>query len=412
MKNLLNKMKVLQESKNGKVVTFDWDNTVVFSHNDLDLNGEQTYVQGGVNSYIVDLIKSLKAKDYTVLIVTARDRSLEQGEDSVQAMVDKLQLPVDGIFFTNGEKKAQKLYELGSTIHYDDDATEHEAIVAFRNLHPDFNMLVKYPDETLKDTNEVSKGFIMLADETYLILKRSDTGEWDIPGGHGRSGESPSYAFFREVREETGIELTQAVHLESTEVVYNNNEEIIHYFLGYSNWTSDDLDKVITLCNENSEYYAGGIGEIEEKAKEGATRLLKDVIPMVEDDPLLEGTSNYQQRVKVGHSKMKKRLIGLGKSKTTGAKGLKRVKDYTRSKSAPVGFGGSLEESENKEENEQSRTIKVRILSQVDEKRKKKKKKKSKKRKSSKYWPYWGYGGYSTDSGSGGDAGGDGGGGE
>ncbi len=166
------------------------------------------------------------------------------------------------------------------------------------------------------------------------------------------------------------------------------------------------------MCNENSEYYAGGIGEIEEKAKEGATRLLKDVIPMVEDDPLLEGTSNYQQRVKVGHSKMKKRLIGLGKSKTTGAKGLKRVKDYTRSKSAPVGFGGSLEESENKEENEQSRTIKVRILSQVDEKRKKKKKKKSKKRKSSKYWPYWGYGGYSTDSGSGGDAGGDGGGGE
>ena len=410
MQNWLNKIKLLKESKNGKVITFDFDNTIVFSHENHDEEGNQGYAHGGVNGYIVNLIKKVKAKGYTVFIVTSRQQSMESGDDSVQAQVDKLELPVDGIFFTNGEPKAKKLYELGSTIHYDDCELEHEAIVAFRQLHPDFNMVVKFPDESLKDTNEVSKGMLCTSGGEYIILKRSDTGEWDAPGGHFREGETANYAFFREIREETGLVLVRAQYLETRAVTFNNNTEDIHYFIGYLNDSTDDLPKIIQLDQENTEYFVGDLVEVEEKCKESCTQNLKNLIEMIADDNLMEEMSKFQSKMHTGHSKMKKRLIGLGKNKATGAKGLKKVKDFSRSKSAPAGFG-VLEEKD-----EQKRKIKIKILSPIDEKRKKKKKKKRKSQKRrtyrsyGSYWPYGGYGTQETDIG-GGDAGGDGGGG-
>ena len=109
--------------------------------------------------------------------------------------------------------------------------------------------------------------------------------------------------------------------------------------------------------------------------------------------------------------KSKKRIyIGLGGASTTGATGLEKVTDYSRSESAPVGFG-VLEE---KEEQSPKKKIKIFITSSIDEKKKRKKRKKKKKTKrKSSYWPYWGF---STDSNGdndgGGDSGGDGGGGE
>jgi len=50
----------------------------------------------------------------------------------------------------------------------------------------------------------------------------------------------------------------------------------------------------------------------------------------------------FQKAVKTKHQKMKIRLIGLGGGKNT--RGTKKP-SYKRSKSAPPGFGGALEES-------------------------------------------------------------------
>ena len=55
-----------------------------------------------------------------------------------------------------------------------------------------------------------------------------------------------------------------------------------------------------------------------------------------------EQTEPFQRAVKKGHKKMKIRLIGLGGGKNT--PGTTRP-SYKRSKSAPPGFGGSLEEA-------------------------------------------------------------------
>lgn len=43
--------------------------------------------------------------------------------------------------------------------------------------------------------------------ERILITRRSDDGEWDLPGGAIEPGETPSEGVRREVREETGLDV-------------------------------------------------------------------------------------------------------------------------------------------------------------------------------------------------------------
>lgn len=410
MKKFLDLMNVLKENKNGKVVTFDFDNTLVFHHEMLDDEGEEDWRFGGFNHQMIATMKKFIDKGYTVLIVTARKKVLEKPAFAVSTYLDKLGIDVP-VFYTEGEPKARKLYELGSSLHFDDCPLEHEAIVAFRQLHDDFDIMVKYPDEGLEDTEHVSKGFVQTSDDKLLILKRSDTGEWDVPGGHNRSGETPNYGFFREVKEEIGVQMVHLQYLESQEISFQGRDEVIHYFIGRLNYPSDEIDKVIQLDHENSEYYVGGIKEIMQKADEGATGILKMCIDLYESEGVLEEASVFQKKMMKGHAKKKKKLIGLGGSKSTGASGLEKVKDFSRSKSAPAGFGALEEEKEPKKK------IKIKIQSELDEKKKKRKKKKRKTKQKNKY--HWGVGswyyggGYgSTPSTDGGDAGGDGGGGE
>jgi histidinol phosphatase-like enzyme len=149
MKDLLDKMKKLNENKNAKVITFDFDNTIVKSFENSTDGMEIKYQFGGLNPQIIARMKKFKEDGYTILVVTARNVALEVPESSVKTMLKKLDLEVDGIFYTNDQPKAQKLYELGSSLHYDDDPKEHEAVKAYSKLHPDFNISVKYPDGML-----------------------------------------------------------------------------------------------------------------------------------------------------------------------------------------------------------------------------------------------------------------------
>ena len=101
----------------------------------------------------------------------------------------------------------------------------------------------------------------------------------------------------------------------------------------------------------------------------------------------------------------------MGNSKTTGATGLEKVKDFQRSKSAPAGFGVLEEKSQKK-----TKKIKIKIVASVNEKKKRKKRKKPGPKKGSKrtrrrnygnMFPYIGGGIISsTESGEGGDGGG------
>ena len=421
MKDLLDKMKKLNENKNGKVITFDFDNTIVKSFENSTDGMEIKYQFGGLNPQIIARMKKFKEDGYTILVVTARNVALEVPESSVKTMLKKLDLEVDGIFYTNDQPKAQKLYELGSSLHYDDDPKEHEAIKAYSKLHPDFNISVKYPDELLSDIDEVSKGLILTSDGKFLIVQRSDSYEWDAAGGHLMQGEEPIFAFWREIKEETSLAVKNVEYMDSRNTTWKKKNKLVHYFVGTIDVSSEELAGTIDLQWELADYFCGDINEIDEtmNSSYGATHNLKNAVDIfLSQGDLLMEIERFQKKMYKNHSKMKKRVIGLGGNKSTGAKGLKKIKNFKRSKSAPPGFGALGEENDPKKE----KTIKISIVDELDEKKKRKKRRKGKKpgpkkgskrkkRKNPYHWAVssWWYGGGYGDSN---DGGGDGGGGE
>ena len=421
MRDLLDKMKKLNESKNGKVITFDFDNTIVKSFENDNDGIEIQYQYGGVNPQIIARIKKFKQDGYTVLIVTARSAHREVPESSVKTMLSKLGLEVDGIFYTNDNRKAQKLYELGSSLHYDDDPREHEAIKAYSNLHKDFNISVKYPDELVSDIDEVSKGIIVTSDRKFIIVQRSDSLEWDAVGGHLLEGEEPNFAFWRETHEETGLKVKRVKYMDSRETTWKKKNKMVHYFLGEVDVDSENIEGSVKLQWELESYFCGTLKDVDKEMNSsyGATQNLKNCIDIfLQHGDLLLESSKYQKKMNKNHSKMKKRVIGMGGSKSTGAKDLKRVKNFKRAKSAPPNFGALGEEQEPKK----TKKVKISIVDELDEKKRRKKRRKGKKpgpkkgsrrrKRTNKYhWgvgSWWYGGGYGDSS----DGGGDGGGGE
>jgi len=403
MKNLLDKMKNLNENKNGKVVTFDFDNTIVKSYEESNDGEETIYRYGGKNPQIIARIKKFKQGGSTVLVVTSRTQALEVPESSVKVMLDKLKIKVDGIFYTNGEKKAKKLHELGSSLHYDDDPAERFAIEEYKKLHPS-NIVVKNPDDLIKDIDEISKGIIITNDNKFIIAQRSDSLEWDAPGGHLMEGEEANFAFYREILEELSLKTKKIDYLSSLNTTWDGKDKLAHYFIGRIPYNSDELEGVIQLQWEVESYFCGNLEDIEEKMGEGSTQNLRNTIDLLKQENLmLEMAYPHSSH----HATKKRRLVGLGNNDNTGATGLQRMKNFKRSKSAPAGFGVLEEKSPKKQ-----KKIKISIVSSIEEKRKRKKRRKKRKKNKSAGigWPYGGYGGViNTDSS---DGGGDGGGGE
>lgn len=403
MKNLLEAMSGLKDNRNGKVVTFDFDHTIVKSFLNKTVDGEEQYSFGGINKEIIKRIKKFKQSGTTVFIVTSRDVGLEHGESAIKTILPQLEIEVDAVFYTNGEPKAQKLYELGSRLHYDDDPAEHEAIKAYKNLHPDFEIEVKYPDDLIKDIEAVAKGVIVTSDYKLIMAQRSDSYEWDAPGGHLQDGEEANYAFWREVKEELGLEVQEVQFLDNVTTTWRGVDKDTYYFFGRIDYSSEEIEGVIDLQWEVSEYFCGDWEELMRECKGNATQHLENVLQLLEmQQELIE---SYQPHSK-NHAIKKRRIIGLGGSKTTGAKGLSRVSDFKRAKSAPPGFGVLEEENEEAPK----KKYKIKIKTELDEKKRKKKRKKKKKstKRKGSYWPFWGFGSDSSD----GDSGGDGGGGE
>ena len=61
--------------------------------------------------------------------------------------------------------------------------------------------------EGMKHDRRVSK-VIIINDNRVLMLQKTGTLKWELPGGHAESKEKMKKAACREVREETGIRLT------------------------------------------------------------------------------------------------------------------------------------------------------------------------------------------------------------
>jgi 8-oxo-dGTP diphosphatase len=438
MKKLIKIVKEVKSNLNGKVVTFDFDHTIVKSFLNKTVDGEEHYQFGGVNREIIKRMKRFKDSGTTVLVVTSRDVALEDPESSVKTILKKLGIEVDGVFYTNGQPKARKLYELGSRLHYDDDPKEHDAIIAFKNLHKDFNITLKYPDELIKDTNNISKGVIVTSDDKIIVAQRSDSFEWDAPGGHIMEGEEAPYSFWREVKEELGLEVQEVDYLDTLEIEWKGKKKLAHYFLGRIDYASTELEGVIELQWEVSEYLVGGLEEVVRDTSDNSTQNLTNVLQMLQGEeqmfesykPVQKGTKvtkrtifglekllegDYQNLMKKKtpeYNEKKKELLNMGPQKTGWAKSVEDLKE-PRGESAPPGApGGGWGALEEEKEEKPEKKIRIKIKTELDEKKRKKRRKKKRKSKKKSgiggYFPYWDM----FDGGSSGDGGGDGGGGE
>jgi len=63
-------------------------------------------------------------------------------------------------------------------------------------------------NETHAQLSNAIVSAIMTGPAGVLLLRRSVTGEWTLPGGKAEGGESPETAMEREILEETGIALS------------------------------------------------------------------------------------------------------------------------------------------------------------------------------------------------------------
>jgi len=123
-----------QPDKSQSVVTFDFDDTLLNTRPDEDWG----LVEDGPNIQMINHLHKLKSAGHTVYVISTRIKKHEDishyepdhpaYRQDIQAFIDEHALPVDGIFFTNGNYKAATLMKLGSVLHFDDDEEEIKMI--------------------------------------------------------------------------------------------------------------------------------------------------------------------------------------------------------------------------------------------------------------------------------------------
>ena len=193
-------------------------------------------------------------------------------------------------------------------------------------------------EEIQPDTNNVSKVMAVTMDNLVLILKRADTGEWDLPGGHGHEGESVESAAERETYEETGLKIYNIEALRTQEVTFNGRVEQITYLSADLEGTAVTLSDHITLdTDENTEFLFIKPLQID-GLMNNATQNLKNMSNDIKSLPIEVQTEPFQRKMAAGYSKKKKKMIGLGGNKFKSAP-FDKNPSFKRSKSAPPGFG-------------------------------------------------------------------------
>ena len=122
---LENWRKYLKEDKQ-KIYSFDFDNTLVKYHTLED--GDVVYL--GPHEGNIQLVKDLAAEGIKIIIVTSRcgpatgpKKPWDDTPTPEEAIIE-FNLPVEEVYYTFGDFKADKLLELGVSKHWDDDEEE------------------------------------------------------------------------------------------------------------------------------------------------------------------------------------------------------------------------------------------------------------------------------------------------
>jgi hypothetical protein len=107
------------------IYSFDFDNTLI-RYQTLD-DGDVEYL--GPHKENIALLKDLVEQGNKVIIVTSRSRPNKPKFDwdkapTPEEAIEEFNLPVEEVYYTFGDFKAEKLLELGVSKHWDDDEGE------------------------------------------------------------------------------------------------------------------------------------------------------------------------------------------------------------------------------------------------------------------------------------------------
>ena len=118
-------------------------------------------------------------------------------------------------------------------------------------------------------------GVLMRPDGKYLITRRRmdkewAAGWWEVPGGGVRAGEDSKDAVIREIKEETGIDVTNAEGGYAFSYKRVNSEEKNNYFVDIYKFVLEfDESDVKTQEEEVSGFAIADLNEIKRYADEG-----------------------------------------------------------------------------------------------------------------------------------------------
>ena len=92
------------------------------------------------------------------------------------------------------------------------------------------------------------RGVVCRPDDQILLIRRSNDGGWELPGGRIHRGEAVTDCLQREVREETGLAVTVCRPLEATS--WQNTAENDRFAV-YYHCTTEGSD--VTLSDEHTD---------------------------------------------------------------------------------------------------------------------------------------------------------------
>ena len=324
----------LKENKGSRVVTFDFDDTLSLSHWDEE---KEVFVHDGPHNLFIEKLKEHKQAGDTVYIVTSRNERFEEralqnpAQKSILEFVDEYQLPVDGIYFTNGKSKIETLLNLQSSIHHDDDLEDINDAEA-----NGIKAIISDPYDNIKILKESIRAY--LKKHKYMEPDGLQEGAFYVSIdkvlpteelGHGKDHDCPSEDCERAIQDKMmAIEQGNFKPIE----VCNQKPVVTARLSGVEDYTPAPKSGQ----DEPFFYVLNGHHRLE-----AAKRLGLSKIPAIQVQK--EQTEPFQKAIKKKHRKMKIRLIGTG-GNNYNVGGKMKKPSYKRSKSAPAGFGGSLEE--------------------------------------------------------------------
>ena len=113
-------------------------------------------------------------------------------------------------------------------------------------------------------------GVLKRPDGRYLITQRKLDKEWEVPGGGVNAGEDSRDAVIREIREETGIDVSQAAGGYASSYKRVNPEEKNNYFVDIYKFILDFVDNDVKVQPEEVESFKiATLEEIRAFAQEG-----------------------------------------------------------------------------------------------------------------------------------------------